>query len=234
MPVYRIPRQHVFPNPEQANPFGLLGVGGDLHPRRLLLAYRNGIFPWYSEHQPLLWWSPDPRMVLWAEELHVPRSLRKVLRAGRYTLTADKAFESVIDACAAAPRPGQKGTWITSEMREAYVELHRIGHAHSVEAWWDGALVGGLYGVAIGQMFFGESMYANHPDASKVALVRLVEQLQRWGFPLVDCQVHTEHLARFGAREIPRCEYLKQLADLVEQPGRMGPWTMDEDLSGPG
>ncbi|MBW1881297.1 MAG: leucyl/phenylalanyl-tRNA--protein transferase [Deltaproteobacteria bacterium] len=233
MPVFRIPPQHVFPDPEQANPFGLLGVGGDLHPRRLLVAYRSGIFPWYSEHQPLLWWSPDPRMVLLPAELHVPRSLRKVLRAGRYTLSADHAFEQVIDACAEAPRPGQKGTWITPEMRQAYVELHRLGHAHSVEAWSEGQLAGGLYGVAIGRAFFGESMYAVRPDASKVAFVRLVEQLERWGYPLVDCQVHTQHLDRFGACEISRAQYLEQLTDLVDKPGRMGPWTLDEDLSGP-
>jgi len=234
MPVFRIPRQHVFPDPEQANPFGLLGVGGDLHPDRLLLAYRSGIFPWYSQHQPLLWWSPDPRMVLWVGELHVPRSLGKVLRGGRYTFSADRAFEEVIDACAAAPRPGQKGTWITPEMRRAYVELHQRGHAHSIEAWSEGQLAGGLYGVAIGQVFFGESMYADRADASKAAFVRLVQQLERWGYPLVDCQVHTEHLARFGAREIPRRQYLRHLADLVDRPGRMGPWTLDGDLSGPG
>lgn len=234
MPVFRIPAQHVFPHPEQANPYGLLGVGGDLDPDRVLLAYRNGIFPWYSEAQPLLWWSPDPRMVLYTGELKVPRSLAKVLRQERFTLTADQAFSEVMRACAVAPRPGQDGTWITRDMLDAYEELHRRGHAHSVEAWADGELVGGLYGVGVGRLFAGESMFAQRSDASKVALVRLVEQLARWGYPLIDCQVHTQHLARFGAREIPRRRFLEALRDLRDQPGRVGRWTLDGDLQGPG
>ena len=230
MPDYRIDRRHLFPDPELGNEHGLLGVGGDLDPDRLLLAYSMGIFPWYSADQPILWWSPDPRMVLLCDELRIPRSLGKVIRRGEYEVTFDRAFPRVIEACGEAPRPGQPGTWITPEMKVAYLRLHQRGFAHSVEAWRDGELVGGLYGVALGRLFAGESMFARAPDASKVAFVKTVVQLRRWGFPLVDSQVHTDHVARFGGREIPRREYLARMRPLVMQPGRPGPWTFDADL----
>ena len=207
---------------------GLLAVGGDLRPERLLLAYRSGIFPWYSEGQPILWHSPDPRMVLAAARLEVPRSLRKTIRKQAYRLSLDTAFAKVVAACASVERPGQSGTWITPDMQAAYRELHRRGVAHSVEAWHEDRLVGGLYGVSLGAAFFGESMFTLAPDASKVAFVRLVEQLLRWGIGLVDCQVYTEHLARFGAVEWPRKRYLAALKKALARPTRPGPWRLDE------
>ena len=228
MPVYRIPDSLVFPHPELAEPGGLLGVGGDLRPERLLLGYANGIFPWYSEGQPILWFSPEPRFVLPVDELRVPRSLRKRIRRGDYRITLDTAFDRVIEGCKAAHRPGQSGTWITDDMQEAYNALHSLGFAHSVEAWEGDELVGGLYGVALGRLFSGESMFARASDASKVAFVWLVRQLEAWGYPLVDSQVGTEHLARFGGREISRAEYLAGLPELVDAPGKIGPWTFDE------
>ncbi len=232
MTVYRIPRQLVFPPPEEAEESGLLGVGGDLQPRRLLLAYSTGIFPWYGEGQPILWFSPDPRFVLELDELHVGRSLRKRLRRGDYRVTMDLAFEEVIGSCKQAPRPGQEGTWITGDMREAYLELHRLGFAHSVETWQGDTLVGGLYGVSLGGLFAGESMFARASDASKVAFVWLVRQLAVWDFGLVDSQVYTDHLDRFGAREIPRADYLERLPELLAMPTRRGPWRFDEGFSG--
>lgn len=228
MPVYRIPDALVFPHPELAEPGGLLGVGGDLRPERLLLGYANGIFPWYSEGQPILWFSPDPRFVLPIDELRVPRSLRKRIRRGDYRITLDTAFADVIAGCKEAYRPGQSGTWITEDMERAYIALHERGFAHSVEAWRGDELVGGLYGVALGRLFSGESMFARASDASKVAFVWLVKQLEAWGFPLVDSQVGTDHLARFGGRDIDRADYLQALPELVEAPGRVGKWAFDE------
>lgn len=198
-----------------AEPNGLLAIGGDLAPRRLVTAYRRGIFPWYSEGQPILWWSPDPRMVLYVDELRVSRSLGKRVRASAYEMRVDSAFRSVIQACADTPRSGQGGTWITSVMIDAYCELHRLGYAHSVESWRDGRLVGGLYGLALGRMFFGESMFAHETDASKVALVQLVALLQRLQVPLIDCQQETRHLAAFGARPISRIRFAAHLAELI-------------------
>jgi leucyl/phenylalanyl-tRNA--protein transferase len=220
-----------FPPVERAlrDPNGLLAAGGDLSPERLLAAYRRGIFPWFGDEDPLLWWSPDPRMVLFARELHVARSLRRVLRSGRYTVTFDRAFRGVMDGCA-EPRRDEAGTWITEEMVAAYTTLARLGFAHSVETWRDGSLVGGLYGVAIGRMFYGESMFSRATDASKVALVTLVRQLERWDFELIDCQMSTSHLASLGAREVPRAQFLTQLARLVAHPPLSGPWTVDADL----
>lgn len=229
--IFRIPREHVFPDPEQADPNGLLGVGGDLHPGRVLLAYQLGIFPWFSEGQPILWWSPDPRFVLRTADLSVPRSLAKRIRQRPYRITMDTAFARVVEACARAPRRGQDGTWITDGMRACYLRLHDAGFAHSIEAWEDDALVGGLYGVAIGRLFAGESMFASRPDASKIAFVHAVRQLVRWGFPLIDSQVHTAHLERFGAREIPRTTYLAELPALVGAEGRPGRWSFDSDFS---
>jgi len=219
-----------FPHPSNADPNGLLGVGGDLCPERLELAYRSGIFPWYSDPQPILWWSPDPRMVLYSDELRVPRSLAKRVRQGRYDVRLDTAFGAVVEQCAVVRRSGQDSTWITDEMLDGYVALHERGLAHSVEAWEDGELVGGLYGVAVGRLFAGESMFALRPDASKVAFVHLVRQLIRWGFPLVDCQVHTPHLERFGAREVRRADYLRDIAGLVDEAGRVGTWRFDPDF----
>jgi leucyl/phenylalanyl-tRNA--protein transferase len=223
VPVFRLDERLVFPPPELAED-GLLAVGGDLSPGRLLLAYSLGIFPWYEAGQPILWHSPDPRLVLNAHALHVPRSLERTLRRGSFRITFDAAFGSVVDACAAASRPGQHGTWITGEMRQAYGRLHRLGFAHSAEAWQGNRLAGGLYGVSLGGAFFGESMFARAPDASKAAFVSLVRQLQRWGITLIDCQVATEHLERFGAREWPRETFLAALGTALELPTRTGPW----------
>ncbi|MBI4953643.1 MAG: leucyl/phenylalanyl-tRNA--protein transferase [Myxococcales bacterium] len=228
MPIYRLDERIVFPPPHLADPSGVLAVGGDLEPRRVLLAYASGIFPWPAEGMPLLWHSPDPRFVLEAHALHVPRSLHKTLRRRSFDLSLDTAFRAVIEACAGEPRPGQRGTWITDEMVEAYVKLHELGFAHSAEAWHEGRLVGGLYGVSLGGAFFGESMFAAVPDASKAAFVVLVAQLARWGLELVDCQVHTEHLARFGARHWPRERYLAALRHALERPTRRGPWRFDD------
>ncbi len=227
MPVYRLDHRVVFPPAGHAEPSGVLAVGGDLRPERLLLAYASGIFPWYDEDVPILWHSPDPRFVLPCGELHVPRSLEKSLRKSRFEVRLDERFDEVVAACAEARRPGQRGTWITDEMREAYGELHRLGFAHSAEAYLDGRLVGGLYGVSLGSMFFGESMFAREADASKCAFVTLVRQLERWGLELVDCQVHTEHLERFGATHWPRERFLRALESGLEHPTRRGPWSLD-------
>jgi leucyl/phenylalanyl-tRNA--protein transferase len=227
VPIYRLPREPAFPDPEQAEPDGLLAIGGDLSPERLVAAYAAGIFPWFSDDAPLLWWSPDPRLVLEPGWLHVPRSLERTLRRGRYRITADAAFEQVIQRCAEALRPGQAGTWITGNMVEAYVRLHRLGLAHSFEAWEGDALAGGLYGVSLGAAFFGESMFTKRPDASKAAFVRAVAWLAAKGIGLVDCQVRTEHLARFGARELPRRVFLAKLEAALERPTLRGRWELD-------
>ena len=216
-----------FPPVERAlrDPNGLLAAGADLSPQRLLDAYARGIFPWFSEDDPLLWWSPDPRMVLFVDELHLSRSLRRVIRSGRFRVTLDTAFRDVMEGCA-EPRPDQDGTWITPEMLHAYMRLAALGHAHSVEAWEGDTLAGGLYGVAIGRMFFGESMFSRRSDASKVAFAHLVRQLQQWEMPLIDCQMATPHLASLGAREIPRAEFLGQVRRLVQLPAVPAPWKL--------
>ena len=228
MPVYRLDERLLFPPPERGPRRGPIAVGGDLRPERLLLAYSMGIFPWQGE--PLHWHSPDPRMVLLADELVVSRSLRKTMRRGLFRVTVDTAFTEVMVACATVPRPDQDGTWITPAMVESYTELHRRGVAHSVEAWQGRTLVGGLYGLSLGAAFFGESMFATETDASKVAFVALVEQLRLWGLPLVDCQVYTPHLASLGAREWPRRDFLAALHAALDRPTRLGPWRFD----GPG
>ncbi|MBA1304739.1 MAG: leucyl/phenylalanyl-tRNA--protein transferase [Pseudomonas sp.] len=208
-----------FPSLETAlrEPNGLLAAGGDLRPERLLAAYRHGCFPWYQEGQPLLWWSPDPRTVLFPDELHVSRSLRKRMRHGDYRVTFDKAFAEVIQGCA-GPRSYTDGTWITTPMQDAYVRLHEMGVAHSVEVWQQGQLVGGLYGLAMGELFFGESMFSRATDASKVGFVTLVERLREWGFALIDCQMPTRHLESFGARSIPRAAFAEALAMHLDRP----------------
>lgn len=218
-----------FPPVEQAAPEGLLAVGGDLRPERLLEAYRHGIFPWYNEDDPILWWSPDPRFVLFPEKLHVPRSLKKRLRSNAFILTLDTCFRQVMKQCA-GPRPQypEGGTWITDDMLDAYTHLHELGSAHSVETWQDGRLVGGLYGVAIGGAFFAESMFTRVDDASKVALVRLVRQLQAWNFRLIDCQQASPHVMRFGAEEIPRLDFINQLSKALTIQDRRGRWVFDE------
>lgn len=228
MPIFELDERLVFPPVHYAED-GLLAVGGDLRPERLMLAYSLGIFPWYSEGQPILWHSPDPRMVLRAADLRLPRSLQKVRRRRPYRLSLDTAFARVIEGCARAYRPGQRGTWITRGMKNAYLELHRRGLAHSVEAWRDGKLAGGSYGVSLGAAFFGESMFAHEPDASKLGFVALVEQLRRWGIELIDCQVYTAHLARFGAEEWPRRSYLAALRRALVEPTRLGPWAFDAE-----
>ncbi len=217
---------HEFPPLATAlsEPNGLLAVGGDLAPERLLAAYRRGIFPWYSPGEPILWWSPDPRMVLFPAEFKVSRSLGRTLRRGGYEVRLDTAFAQVIAACAQTPRRGQQGTWIVPEMQAAYRRLHELGLAHSVETWVDGELVGGLYGIALGRMFYGESMFSWRSDASKIAVAHLARYLERLGFGMVDCQMHTTHLASLGAREIPRDDFIARLDALVAAGPAPGPW----------
>ena len=225
MPIFRLDERIVFPPPELAEPDGLLAVGGDLRPRRLLTAYAMGIFPWYSEGQPILWHSPDPRFVLEASHAHVPRSLEKRMRRGEYEIRFDTAFTDVVQACARVPRPGQRGTWITSDMREAYAAMHRLGHAHSVEVYDGERLVGGLYGMAVGRMFFGESMFSAESGASKVALASLARALHDWGWPLLDAQVDNDHLQRLGVELWPRSRFQQAIAPLVCADEPRGPWT---------
>jgi len=204
-------------------PNGLLAAGGELSSDWLLAAYRQGIFPWYMPSEPILWWSPDPRMVLFPDELHIGRSLAKNLRNRSYVVRMDTAFAEVMRACA-MPRSDGLGTWISDEILDGYCALHRLGFAHSVETWIDGQLAGGLYGVAIGNLFYGESMFAQQPDASKIAFARFVPWLAEQGFELIDCQMRTHHLARFGAREITRAEFSSRLAQLVTKPRKPGLW----------
>lgn len=250
--------QIAFPPPRLASDEGLLGVGGDLSPPRLLTAYATGIFPWFNDDSPILWWSPDPRFILWPEDIHIGRSLRQRVRSGRFEVRLDTAFADVIQACAevrrAEPAPelddsdaahfdddasgdvyddgiededDGSGTWITADMEEAYTRLHALGFAHSAESWRDGELVGGLYGVSLGSCFFGESMFFLEPDASKVAFAVLLHQLVRWGFTMIDCQMPTEHLRRFGARDVPRADFLRALDQGVRAPTRRGRWTLE-------
>lgn len=217
-----------FPPPCQAlsAPNGLLAWGGDLQPERLLGAYREGIFPWYQEGQPILWWSPAPRCVIFPESVHISGRTRRRYNSGRYRISADLAFEDVIWACS-EPREYDSGTWITDDMMYAYVNLHRLGYAHSVEVWEGPDLAGGIYGLAIGSAFFGESMFSRSVDASKIALIALCKQLVNWSFGLLDCQVSNPHLMSMGATEIPREEFTGRLPKLVSSPGRQGSWTED-------
>ena len=231
-PVYRLDGRPVFPPPECAREDGLLAVGGALSIPRLLEAYRNGIFPWYEARGPILWWCPDPRLVLIPDELRVSRSLRAVLRKQTFEVRCDTAFARVIRACATTPRPDEEGTWITPEVESAYTALHALGYAHSVEAWHGGELVGGLYGVLLGRCFFGESMFSRRTDASKVGLVALARLLRSRDVPLIDCQVTSAHLLSLGAREIPRREFLRRLRAGLEFPTVREKWpAAPRDLS---
>ena len=224
MPIYRLIKEVIFPSAEEAHSSGLLAVGGDLSSGRLLEAYRRGIFPWYSENEPILWWSPDPRLVLDLDDFRISRSLRKTLNKQTFRVTFDQVFSDVMQACATVPRAGQPGTWITDEMQEAYARLHKLGYAHSVETWFDGELAGGLYGVSLGKAFFGESMFHHRTDASKVALAALVERLKSWDFHFIDAQMTTEHLLRFGAKELPRRVFLQRLSAALKGPSKKGRW----------
>ena len=216
MAYYFLDRYIWLPDPRLADANGVVAVGGDLRRERLLLAYRHGIFPWYSKGEPIIWWSPDPRFVLFPDQLKVRRSLRKVLNRGIFEYRFDTAFERVIEHCSSSPREGQSGTWITAEMKRAYINLHRAGYAHSVETWRDGELVGGLYGIAIGPFFFGESMFHLASDASKAALVALVERYRK--APFIDCQVHNNFFESMGATHIPREDFLETLAARIDEP----------------
>jgi len=230
MPVYMLTDDLKFPPAEGASPEGVVAIGGDASPERLALAYSLGIFPWPHRELPLLWFSPDPRFVLTFDHVHVGRSLRKRIRAQPFVIRTDTAFDAIMQGCAESPRPGQDGTWITDELRSGFTALHERGIAHSIEAYDEhGALVGGLYGVALGRVFCGESMFAHAPDASKIAMVTLLGNLQHWGFHFVDCQVHTDHLARFGAMDWPRRKFLQALSRALSQPPVLGPWTFELD-----
>ena len=225
MPVQDFTSQYPFPDPRKADAEGLIAYGGDLNLQRVLSAYAQGIFPWpYGEATPLLWFSPDPRMVLKPADLHVSRSLQRTIKQQRFDVRFDTAFDQVIRQCATVRRPKQRGTWITRDMIRAYCQLHEMGYAHSVEAWSEGKLAGGVYGISLGAAFFGESMFTKKPDASKVAFVHLVRQLQAWNFHLLDCQMETPHLTRFGATPWSRTRFLKALANALEEPTRKGRW----------
>ncbi len=216
--------QLIFPPVASADPNGLLAIGGDLEPERLLLAYRSGIFPWYSEGQPILWWSPDPRFVLFPRQLKISNSMQQVLRKDLFNFTVDRDFHRVIEACQKIKRVGQEDTWITPDMIEAYETLHEMGYAHSVEVWQDQTLVGGLYGISLGKLFFGESMFSKVANASKAGFIRLVRELEHKDFRLIDCQVYTDHLKSLGAVMIPRDEFLKILGEGLAGPAMVGHW----------
>ena len=231
MPVFLLSEELTFPPPQLATPEGLLAVGGDLGQERLLLAYQKGIFPWYSEGEPILWWSPDPRLVLYPKEIHISRRLSRIIRQKQFTITFDRAFEPVIQACARTRVQNGEGTWIVDDMIQAYCQLHMDGFAHSVEAWQDGRLAGGLYGVSLGRAFFGESMFSRVSNASSVAFITLVKFLQSMSFKMIDCQVTTAHLMRFGAREIKRMYFLAELNQALESSTLRGSWALPDNFS---
>jgi leucyl/phenylalanyl-tRNA--protein transferase len=224
MPVYRLSQALVFPDPERANPDGLLALGGNLSVERLLLAYRLGIFPWYEEGYPILWWSPPRRCVIDPRGFHISRSLRRLLRQGRFTVTIDQAFSQVIRSCAETRLDQGQGTWITEEMIDAYCALHEAGFTHSAETWLNGELVGGIYGVSLGSAFFGESMFKRQTNASKIAFATLVQRLVEWQFTLIDCQITNPHLQSLGGYEISRAEFLHRLVHALTFPTRQGKW----------
>jgi leucyl/phenylalanyl-tRNA---protein transferase len=224
MTVYQLTNDLIFPDPTQADPEGLLAIGGDLTPERLLLAYSMGIFPWYSEGQPLLWWSPDPRLVLNPSQIHISKSLKRVIKSNKFQVCFDSQFSDVIRQCSNINRKNQDGTWITDDMINAYNQLHVFGYAHSVESYFEGKLVGGIYGISLGQAFFGESMFSLMPDASKIALAALVDRLSGWEFDFIDCQVRTDHLVRMGATEISRIDFLEKLHNALQKETHCGSW----------
>lgn len=229
MAVFALPKEPLFPDPVHADEDGLLAVGGDLSPERLLTAYVCGIFPWYSENAPILWWSPEPRLILEPGSVHVSRRLERILRQGRFSFSLDTAFERVITRCAEIPRHGRVGTWIVPEMLAAYCVLHDLGFAHSIEVWQERALVGGLYGVALGGAFFGESMFYDCPNASKAGFVTLIRALRRAGFTLFDCQQTTTHMVHFGGFEVSRADFLTRLEAALGHPGVPGRWFLCDD-----
>ncbi len=224
MPVYALNKEIIFPDPNLADEQGLLAIGGDLTPERLVLAYANGIFPWYSDNDPIMWWSPDPRMVLYPADFKISKSFQQTLRNSSFEVKFDTNFKNVIDKCAKVPRYGEDGTWITDDMKKAYIDLHRIGFAHSVETYRNGKLVGGLYGVSLGRAFFGESMFHLERDASKVALYYLVERVKEWKFRFIDAQIETDHLQSLGAISISRANYLNILKEVIKWPTKRGKW----------
>jgi len=230
MPVYLLDDSLAFPHPLNAEPSGLLAVGGDLSIPRLLFAYRSGIFPWYSENNPILSFSPDPRLVLFLSDLYVSKKLRKILNSGQFEVRFDTSFCEVIRSCSAVRREGQTGTWITGDMVDAYTSLHETGYAHSVETYHGDKLVGGLYGVAIGGVFFGESMFHIMSDASKIALYYLVQRLRVWGFDFIDSQVPNSHMKRMGGKEVPRERFLAMLGESVNRNTTVGKWNVKRDL----
>lgn len=224
MPIFALTDEIIFPPPQWANEQGILAIGGDLQPERLLLAYEKGIFPWYSEDEPIIWWSPDPRFVLRSSNLKVSKSMKQVLRSEKFQITFDQNFSDVIQNCQQIKRKGQPGTWITNPMYEAYIKLHELGYAHSVEVWENAELVGGLYGISLGRAFFGESMFSKVSNASKTGFIHLVNTLKRHHFELIDCQVYTQHLARFGAEEIHRSDFLAELEEALTHRTIQGNW----------
>jgi len=226
MPIYQLPDDVIFPNPELANTNGLLAVGGDLSPERLVAAYRTGIFPWFSDDSPdIMWWSPDPRMVLYPDKFKLSKSLRRRITREEFDVRIDTAFEQVIVECSRVPRDGQNGTWLTAEMQEAYVKIHKLGLAHSVECWQEGRLVGGLYGLSLGRLFFGESMFHLVSDASKVAFYALAQVAKKLNFSFIDCQMHTDHLESLGAEEMSRSTYLEHVFSNNDLETQQGQWT---------
>lgn len=224
MSYYFLGKELIFPSVEDADEHGILAIGGDLSPERLLLAYRSGIFPWFSEDEPILWWSPNPRFILYPSKLKVSKSMKQVLRKDTFTVTLDQSFREVMCHCKVIRRQGQKGTWITEEMLDAYCQLHTLGYAHSVEVWQGDELVGGLYGVSLGHCFFGESMFAKVSNASKAGFITLVKKLEESGFQLIDCQVHTNHLESLGAEAIPRARFIRELQQSLSFPTLQGNW----------
>lgn len=229
MPVFSLSKEYVFPHPSLAGEDGLLAIGGDLSPERLLLAYANGIFPWYSEGDPTCWFSPDPRCLLFPDKLKIAKSLRKTIEKNVFDVRFDTCFEQVIENCSSVPRPGQGGTWITKEIKEAYTKLHQLGFAHSVESFRGEQLVGGLYGISLGSAFFGESMFHFKTDASKVAFVHLVERVKSWGFSFIDNQQVTKHLISLGSEEISRDRFLTLLGEAMLKPTKRGCWENNFD-----
>ncbi len=224
MTVFLLTDKIAFPPPHLASSEGLLAVGGDLSQERLLLAYRMGIFPWFSDDEPILWWSPDPRLVLYPREIKISKTLKKILKKGLFKVTMDSDFVQVITQCAKIRLQNNEGTWIVKDMIDAYCKLHESGFVHSVETWYQGELAGGLYGVSLGKCFFGESMFTRISNASNIALVKLVEYLNTLSFDMIDCQLTTKHLLRFGAKEIPRVSFLNQLEESLKAPTKRGKW----------